>query len=137
MSYEEKGTWVYLLVAVVTFGVYSVIIVGRVGDTPVSEVSYVSTMLWALGIGALAGAVVRGMVARPGERRKGDERDRGVTRVGEHIGGIVLAVAMVVPFGLAMAEFEYFWIVNAMYAAYVLQAVVSSVVKLVAYRRGF
>lgn len=136
MSYEEKGTWVYLLVAVVTFGAYSVIVLGRADGIPLTEVPYVSTMLWTIGIGILAGAVARGMVAKPGERRKGDERDKGVNRVGEHVGGIVLAVAMVVPFGLAMAEFEYFWIVNAMYAAYILQAVVSSVVKLVAYRRG-
>jgi len=42
-----------------------------------------------------------------------------------------------VPFGLVMAEFEYFWIANAMYAAFVLSALCGTTVKIVAYRRGF
>ena len=54
----------------------------------------------------------------------------------EYVGGIVLAVGMLVPFGLAMAEFEYFWIANAIYLAFVVSALTASVVKIVAYRRG-
>ena len=40
------------------------------------------------------------------------------------------------PFLLTLAEFDYFWIANAMYFAFVLSALIGSVVKLVAYRRG-
>jgi hypothetical protein len=43
---------------------------------------------------------------------------------------------MLVPFGLAMAEFEYFWIANAIYLAFVVSALTASVVKIAAYRRG-
>jgi hypothetical protein len=43
---------------------------------------------------------------------------------------------MVVPFALTLAEFEYFWIANAMYLAFVLAALIGAVAKLVAYRRG-
>ena len=43
---------------------------------------------------------------------------------------------MVVPFVLALAEFDHFWIANAMYLVFVLSAVVGAAVKLVAYRRG-
>jgi hypothetical protein len=43
---------------------------------------------------------------------------------------------MLVPFGLAMAEGDHFWIANAIYLAFVLSALTASVVKIVAYRRG-
>ena len=44
---------------------------------------------------------------------------------------------MIVPFVLTLAEFDYFWIANAIYLAFVVSAVVGTIVKLVAYRRGF
>ena len=66
-----------------------------------------------------------------------DVRDRDIGRFGEYFGGTVLGVGMVVPFVLTLAEFDYFWIANAMYLAFVLSALVGAVVKLVAYRRGF
>src|SRR5215475_6765321 len=37
---------------------------------------------------------------------------------------------------LALAEVDYFWIANAIYLGFVLWAVVGSVIRLVAYRRG-
>jgi hypothetical protein len=43
---------------------------------------------------------------------------------------------MVVPLGLTMVEAEHFWIAGAIYGGFVLANVVSSAVKLVAYRRG-
>jgi hypothetical protein len=44
---------------------------------------------------------------------------------------------MIVPFGLALADVDQFWIANAIYAGLVLSSCVSSVLKLIAYRRGF
>jgi hypothetical protein len=41
-----------------------------------------------------------------------------------------------VPFGLAMAKADPFWIANAMYAAFVVWALASTLVRLVAYRLG-
>lgn len=38
---------------------------------------------------------------------------------------------------LTLVEADHFWIANTSFLAFVLQAVVSSVVKLVSYRRGF
>jgi len=56
---------------------------------------------------------------------------------GFDLAGTVLGVGMVVPFVLTLAEFDHFWIANAMYLAFGLSAAVGAVVKLVAYRRGF
>ena len=49
-------------------------------------------------------------------------RDRDIGRFGEYFAGTVLGVGMVVPFVLTLAEFDYFWIANAMYLAFVLSA---------------
>jgi hypothetical protein len=40
------------------------------------------------------------------------------------------------PLGLAIAEFEQFWIANAIFLAGVVAAVGSSIAMIVAYRRG-
>ncbi|MEU5690908.1 hypothetical protein [Actinosynnema sp. NPDC020468] len=133
MSYEEKGAWVYLVVTVAAFVGYAVVTPLRDG-TP-----YVANLLWALGIAVVGAIVLRVLVevVRPSERHRADERDREVRRRGEYVGGVVLGVAMVGPFGLALADRPHFWIANAMYLAYVLAAVVGTAVKLVGYRRGW
>ena len=138
MSFEEKGTWVYLVVNVVTYAAYLSIILRRAENIPLTEVSYVSTMLWAIGI-AIALSIVGHIavaIAKPSEADKRDVRDKDINRFGEYIGGIVLGVSMLAPFGLAMAEGDHFWIANAIYLAFVLSALTGSVVKIVAYRRG-
>jgi len=138
MSFEEKGNWVYLVVSVGTYLAYLSIILGRAEDIPLAEVPYVSTMLWAIGIAiglSIAGHIAVA-ISKPSEADKSDVRDKDIKRFGEYVGGIVLAIGMLVPFGLALAESESFWIANAMYLAFVLSALTSSVVKVVAYRRG-
>ena len=139
MSFEEKGNWVYLVVSVATYVAYLSVILGRAQDVPLTDVPYVSTMLWTIGI-AVALSILGNIVvaiSKPNEADKSDVRDKDINRFGEYVGGIVLGVGMVVPLGLALAEFDYFWIANAMYAAFVLASLVSATVKLVAYRRGF
>jgi len=138
MSYEEKGAWVYLVASAGAYVGYLVIMLGRVRDVPLSGVPYVSTVLWSLGIAVAASVVGRVVleIAKPSDSHQADARDKEINRFGEYVGGFVLAVGMVGPFVLALAEFDHFWIVNAMYAVFVLAAVVGTSVKLVAYRRG-
>ena len=50
MSFEEKGTWVYLVVTLGTYLAYVGIILGRADGAPLTEVPYVATMLWTVGI---------------------------------------------------------------------------------------
>ena len=54
MSYEEKGTWVYLVTSAGAYAVYLAIILGRVADTPVADVSYAAVLLWTAGAAAAA-----------------------------------------------------------------------------------
>lgn len=139
MSYEEKGTLVYLVVSALTYLGYAVVVVTRAGDGPVAEVPYVSLMLWAIGISVVLAIVGRIAVevVEPGESHKADARDRDINRFGEHVAAVVLGVGMVLPFGLALAGAPHFWIANAMYAVFSAWAVFGAAVKLVAYRRGF
>lgn len=146
MSNEEKGQWVYLVAIVVTYGAYLAITLGQLGQTAPADIDYVPTMLWSIGIGialAIVGRIVVEIAARISAEMAGhddgleaDVRDRDIGRFGEYVAGTVLGVGMVVPFVLTLAELEYFWIANAMYLAFIVAAVVGSVVKVVAYRRG-
>jgi len=138
MSFEEKGTWVYTVVTVGAYLAYLSIIIGRAENVPLAEVSYVSTMLWTIAIIialSIAGHIAVA-ISKPSEADKSDVRDKEIYRFGEYIGGIVVGVGMVVPLGLTMAEFDYFWIANAIFLVFVLSGITSSIVKIVAYRRG-
>jgi hypothetical protein len=147
MSYEERGLWVNLTVTVGTYAAYVAIILGRADGAALAGVPYVATLLWLIGIAVvvnivgrivveIVGAVAREITRTPDGTRV-DARDKEINRFGEYVGGVVLGVAMVVPFGLALADVDQFWIANAIYVGFVLSTCVSSVLKLIAYRRGF
>ena len=142
MSSEERGQWVYLVAIVLTYGAYVAIVLGQAAQTPVADVDYIPVMLGAIIIGialAIVGRIVveiAGQIADPSDRHETDVRDRDIGRFGEYFAGTILGIGMVVPFVLTLAEFEYFWIANAMYFVFVLSALVGAGIKLIAYRRG-
>jgi hypothetical protein len=139
MSFEERGTWIYAVIALVLPVIYFATILGQLPTTAVTEIDYQRPLLTAIGAAivlAILGTIVSAMVS-PKEAGKSDQRDKDINRLGEYVGGTVLAVGMIVPFGLAMAEVAHFWIANAIYLVFVLGALVGTTVKLVAYRRGF
>lgn len=139
MSFEEKGTWIYLVIALVVPAFYFANVLGQVGETPVTEIAYVRPMITAIIVAIVASIVAHIVVAiaSPKEADKKDERDKHINRFGEYVGGLVLAVGAVGVLVLTMAEFDHFWIANVLYAAFILQALTSTTVKIIAYRRGF
>jgi hypothetical protein len=150
MSYEERGQWVYLIAIVLGLGAYATFLLGRAGSLPLANEDYVPALLWTIGIAialSIAGRIgveiaariageISGEIVSDSDAYTADVRDRDIGRLGEYVGGIVLGVGMIVPFVLALAEFDYFWIGNAIYLVFALSAFVGTVVKLVAYRRG-
>ena len=132
----------YVVAIVLTYGAYVVVVLRQAAQIPIADVDYVPLMLGAIGIGialAIVGRIVveiAGQIADPSDRHDADVRDRDIGRFGEYFAGTILGIGMVVPFVLTLAEFEYFWIANAMYLAFVLSALVGATVKLIAYRRG-
>jgi hypothetical protein len=138
MSYEEKRTWVYLVASAGAYAIYLAIILGRVLRTPVAEVPYVSALLWATGASMVASMVGHTLVetARPSDSRRSDVRDKEIYRFGEYVSRWFVIAGAAAAFGMAIAKWDYFWIANVIYLGFVLWAVVGSVVKLIAYRRG-
>ena len=138
MSYEEKGTWVYLVTSAGAYAVYLAIIVGRLASTPAAEVPYVSVLLWTAGASILANIVGRVLVetASPSDSRRADVRDRDVNRFGEYASRWFLVAGAAAALVMAMAKVDYFWIANVIYLGFVLWAVAGSALKLIAYRRG-
>jgi len=138
MSYEEKGTWVYLVTSAGAYAVYLVIVLGRLQDTPVAQVSYAWVLLWTTVASVIAATLGRTLVeaASPSDSHDRDVRDKEIYRFGEYSSRWFVIGGAAAAFFMAVAKLDYFWIANVIYLGFVLWAVVGSAVKLVAYRRG-
>jgi hypothetical protein len=138
VTYEEKGTWVYLVTSAAAYVVYLAIMLGRVASTPVDQVPYVAVLLWTCGASIVANMAGRMLVemARPSDSRRADVRDKEIYRSGEYASRWFLVAGAAAAMLMAMAKWDYFWIANVIYLGFVLWAVGGSALKLVAYRRG-
>jgi hypothetical protein len=139
MSYEERGQWVYLAATTIAYGAYLVLILSQAGSTPLAEIDYQPILLWTIGA-AVAGSIIGRIaieIVRPSETQREDVRDKEIGRRGEYVAGLILGIGMVGPFVLTLLEADHFWIANAIYLVFVVQAIAGTVIKLIAYRRGF
>ncbi len=150
MSYEEKITWVSGLVTLIVAGWYAWVLASMFGEVPVGEIAYQRPLLLAVGamilftiVGAIAlaiGAAIRAEVTGRGsaeEVGRKDERDVSIEGRGDRAAFYASSSLMVGVLALAMLEQPYFWIANGVFAAFVVGSLISSGVKLTAYRRGF
>lgn len=138
MSFQEKSTWVMLVIMVLVYGWYFAALAGDLGGD-VSDIAYkglmLTTVLLLVGLAAVSHILIA--IVDPKGSDQNDERDKSINRFGEYVGGFVLAVGTLIGLGLAMAEFEQFWIANALLLGLVLSEITSAVTKIVLYRRGF
>ncbi|WP_330334127.1 hypothetical protein OHS33_33240 [Streptomyces sp. NBC_00536] len=139
MSFEEKRAWTMGLVAVAAYAVYLSLLLSRAGDGPLTEVAYVPLLLWSVGgsTGATIAVTIALGIASPRGGRRTDQRDREISRFGEHIGQSFVAIGAIAALLMAMADWDRFWIANAVYLAFVLSAVLGSAARIAAYRSGF
>jgi hypothetical protein len=140
MSYEEKNTWVFAVIAPLGYLVYLALLFG--GGQPFSATGYV----WPM-VGTILGAVVAGIlggiavgivtsVVSGEEAGKSDLRDKQINRFGEQIGNSFIVIGGVGALILCFVQAEHFWIANLLYLCFVLAGILSSVAKLIAYRKG-
>lgn len=138
MGAEERGVWIMLVVSLTAYAIYVALILGQARSFPLPEVPYVPIMLWTIG-GAIVASIllniIGSIILRDGQEKK-DQRDREIYRFGEYIGQSFLVIGGVAALVMAMVEFPYFWIANAVYLAFVLSAALASVAKVIGYRRG-
>ncbi|WP_434590090.1 hypothetical protein [Streptomyces sp. A5-4] len=139
MALEEKRAWIMAVVAVAGYAAYLVLILGRAGSTPLTEVSYASPLLWCVGAAIVAAIVlnIAAAAASPEDAGKKDVRDREINRFGEYVGQAFVVIGGVAALCMALAELSYFWIANVIYLAFVLSSLLASTAKVFAYRRGF
>ena len=149
MPFEEKMSWVSMVVTVVVAGLYFATAMEQVGEVPVADIAYQPWMLLAIGaaivlmiVGAIVmaiGTAVSAEVTGNGSADdidRTDERDASIGSRGNVFAFYVTSAGALGALALAMLEYEYFWIANALYLTFVVAALVSDGVKIHAYRWG-
>ena len=150
MSYEEKATWISTFVTVLVAGIYCSFVLNQMGSMPLAQIAYQKPMLMAIGaiiiativgmilmsIGSAIAAEIRHRGSSDDIGRK-DERDDHINRRGELVGYYVSSVGILGVIALAMLRADQFWIANALFLTMMIGGLVSSVVKIVIYRRGY
>jgi hypothetical protein len=139
MTFEEKGAWVYAVIAVALAVIYFAMVLGQLPQTAAGDIDFQVPLLAAIAatIGLTIAAHIVIAITAPDDADKRDQRDKDINRYGEYVGGLVLGVGAVVPLILALAEVDHFWIASTIYLAFILSTTAASIVKIVAYRRGF
>lgn len=137
MSFDEKNAWVFGFIAVAGYVTYLVLLFGAAGGGPLEEAPYVAPMIGTI-LGAIGAGIVGGIVVgmtNPKET-KSDRRDKQISWFGERIGNSFVIAGGLGALLLSFVQAPYFWIANLVYLCFVLSAILSTVVRLVAYRRG-
>jgi len=137
VTQEEKRAWILGAAAIVSYAVYLLVLLGRTGGRPPAEVPYVALLLWTVGASIVASIVLSILAAVISKDGGKDQRDHEIGRLGEHVGHSFVVIGAVAALLLAMAEAPHFWIANAVYLAFTLSAILGSVARIFAYRRGF
>ena len=107
MPFEEKVTWVGLVVMGVVPVAYFAIMLGRLGDVSAADISYQWPLLIAIGVSivlTIVGSIMAGIGSGISAELHGrsaagdlgtDERDKQISRRGDRIGFSVSSVGMV------------------------------------------
>jgi len=128
MPFEEKTAWAYGVVALAAYLTYLGILLTTGAD-------YVAPMLWTIGASIVANIIATIAIGTVTPRGK-DQRDRDIYKFGEYVGNSFVVVGAVSALILAIIAAPHFWIANVLYLCFVLSALLGTVAKLVAYRRG-
>jgi hypothetical protein len=139
MSFEEKKAWIYAALAIILPALYAGVVFGQVDTVPIDQIDIGTPLFVAIGtaIGLTIVGTILLSIFSGKSPDKLDERDRSIARRSDLVGYYVLSAGIVGALILVVAHQPYFWIGNAIYGAFIASAVVSSTVKIVAYRRGF
>ncbi|MFJ2544576.1 hypothetical protein [Microbacterium sp. NPDC087589] len=142
MVYEERNAWAGLIVGVVVIGAYVVVVLQQAAGGQVTDVDWFPLMMWTIGLGIVATivlSIVWGMIAGakdPDGVGKSDVRDRDISRMGSRVEQAFVVIAGLGVIALCAVNADVFWIANTMFAGFAVSAMVGSVARVVAYRRG-
>ncbi len=139
MSHQEKRTWIFAGVTILTAGYYFIWLIIQAQTIPFTTIAYIPTMLWVIAAATVLVTLAETIVATitPKESKKKDQRDQEIYQYGEYIGHSFVIIGAIGALILSILKVDHFWIANSIYIAFVLSALVSSMAKLAAYRTGF
>ncbi|GAA1924319.1 hypothetical protein GCM10009775_15800 [Microbacterium aoyamense] len=142
MVYEERNTWVGLIVSVIVIPIYIIVVLQQAAGGPLEDVEWWPIMLWTIVGGivlSIVGSIVWGILAGMRDREgigKSDERDRDISRMGSRVGQSFMVIAGLGVLVECAFEVDWFWIANTMFFGFFLSAVVGGIASVIAYRRG-
>jgi hypothetical protein len=149
MPFEEKTTWVSVVVGFLVPLAYFAVVLPQLGDTPAADIAYQRPLVIAVIasiiltiVGTIAMAIGTAVGAEIRERGSSDdidrtdERDVLIGRRGDIVGYYVASAGAVAALVITMLEYDYFWIANTLYLSFAVASLVGGIVKLRAYRRG-
>lgn len=138
MGFEEKNVWLYGLTTLVTTVIYCLTILNRSRGIPLVETAYIAPMIWSIGAAIILSIIGHILMAIlwPKEADKKDIRDKEIEQFGDYAGQVFLVMGGLCAMILAMVKANHFWIANAVYLCFALSSLLSSAVKIHAYRRG-
>lgn len=151
MGFREGINLTSLLTSFLVIVWYAFQILPQMGEGPVEFIAFTKPMIIAVVIGTVLsiattiavsiGAAVwlgvrEGEDAVNAEFSEEDERDKQFARLGDAWGGYFLSVAVIGALVLIWTGQDRFWVANALFLGAWGSAVVGTVVKLIAYRRG-
>jgi magnesium-transporting ATPase (P-type) len=142
VSYEERNAWAGLVVGAGALMAYVIVLLTSADGGPVSAVAYQPIMLWTIGIAivlmiiaTIGVSIVTGIVTGDTDFRS-DQRDKEIGRFAERMGRAFLVIGALAAMLMAMAQWDFFWIANTLFAAFAVSGVVEGAAKVMAYRRG-
>ncbi len=142
MVYEERNTWVGLIVSVIAMTVYVIVVLQQAAGGPLTDVVWWPIMLWTIGlsiVGSIAISILWGILAGmrdPDGVGKSDMRDRDIARMGSRVGQAFMVIAGLGVIVLCAFEADWFWIANTMFFGFFLTAFLGGIASVIAYRRG-
>ncbi|MGZ8804252.1 MAG: hypothetical protein ACXWZG_02990 [Microbacterium sp.] len=142
MVYEERNTWVGLIVSAIAMTIYVLVVLQLAGGGPVTDVVWWPIMLWTIGLSIVASiaiSILWGILAGmrdPDGVGKSDVRDRDIARMSSRVGQAFLVIAGLGVIVLCAFEADWFWIANTMFFGFALSAFVGGIASVIAYRRG-
>lgn len=138
MSFQEKSNLVMTVIIALVYGVYfATVLPPALSDGPSME--QVGPYLFAAVVFLVIGGVVAHILvamAAPKDADEVDERDKLIEMRADARSGYVLGTAAVLSLGLALMEFNVFWIVHMILGGLVAAELVKGVLRAIDYRVG-
>ncbi|MGD9955213.1 MAG: hypothetical protein AB7O74_17445 [Candidatus Nanopelagicales bacterium] len=142
MGFEERNTWSFAIITLVSYTVYVVLVLRAADGGPLVDAPYQPYLLGTIGaaivVAILASIAIRISIAvRDREApQAADQRDREISAFGSRMGQSFMVIGGIAAMLMAMAEWDWFWIANVIYLCFMLSAMTESIARIAAYRGG-